>query len=166
MRRPTLFSLLLTSFSVLAGPVINEFMASNDSTYPDNCDFDDYSDWIELYNPDSSSVALTDYYLTDDLILPLKWKLPDGAAIPAHGYLMARAGGFNAGPGKPLFCGIGDRTIGNRTILLKYSPQRVNGLVIHRLVKTGPAPELPFCERCDFINSLRRAFCSAFFIWA
>ncbi len=83
-----------------AGPVINEFMASNDSIYPDNCDFDDYSDWIELYNPDSTNIPLTDYYLTDDLSLPLKWKIPDGASIPAHGYFMVRADGFNAGSGE------------------------------------------------------------------
>ena len=39
-----------------AEPVINEFMASNLSTYPDNCDFEDYSDWIELYTPASTNV--------------------------------------------------------------------------------------------------------------
>ncbi|MBN2685541.1 MAG: CotH kinase family protein, partial [Pontiellaceae bacterium] len=75
-------------------------MASNQSIYPDNCDFDDYSDWIELYNRSSNSVLLTDYYMTDDLALPLKWKIPDGASIPAHGYLMIRADGFNAAPGE------------------------------------------------------------------
>ncbi len=83
-----------------AGPVVNEFLASNQSIYPDNCDFDDYSDWIELYNPDSTNIPLTDCYLTDDLTLPLKWKIPDGAAISSHGYLMIRADGYNAAPGE------------------------------------------------------------------
>jgi hypothetical protein len=40
-----------------AQPVINEFMASNLSTHPDNSDFDDYSDWIELHNPDDAEVS-------------------------------------------------------------------------------------------------------------
>ncbi len=96
------FVFICIGFAVPAAaePVINEFMASNQSIYPDNCDFDDYSDWIEIYNPGSSSVALTDYYLTDDLTLPLKWRIPDGASIPAHGYMMVRADGYNAGPGE------------------------------------------------------------------
>ena len=30
--------------------VINEFLASNITIYPEMYDFDDYGDWIELYN--------------------------------------------------------------------------------------------------------------------
>jgi len=100
MRNLLLLILLASGTALASGPVINEFMASNDSFYPDNCDFDDYSDWIEIYNPDSFAVDLTDYYLTDDLTLPLKWKIPDGTSIPPHGYFMVRADGFNAGPGE------------------------------------------------------------------
>lgn len=96
----TVFCLSLVGASVLAQPVINEFMASNQTIYPDNRDFDDYSDWIELYNPTSTSIPLTDYYLTDDLELPLRWRFPEGASIPAGGFLMVRADGFNAGPGE------------------------------------------------------------------
>lgn len=88
-----------------ASPVINEFLASNQSIAPDNCDFDDYSDWIELYNPDAVDVLLTGYYLTDDPTLPLKWRIPDGAVIGAGGYLMVRADGFNAGPGETFLRG-------------------------------------------------------------
>ena len=83
---------------LVAAPVINEFMASNQSIYPDNCDFDDYSDWIELYNPAGTNIPLTDYYLTDDLTLPLKWKIPDGTVISANSYLMVRADGFKRPP--------------------------------------------------------------------
>lgn len=83
-----------------AEPVINEFMASNLSTYPDNCDFDDYSDWIELYNPASTNVSLNNYFMTDDLTQPFKWLIPSGAEITAHGYLMFRADGQDAAPGQ------------------------------------------------------------------
>ncbi len=100
--RLSIFSIvwLTVCSTVVAGPVVNEFMASNQSIYPDNCDFDDYSDWVELYNSDSTNVPLTDYYLTDDLTLPLKWRIPAGGVIPAHGYLMVRADGYDAGPGE------------------------------------------------------------------
>ena len=42
-----------------AQPVyINEFLASNVTTNPDIVDFDDYSDWIELFNAGDSDVDL------------------------------------------------------------------------------------------------------------
>ncbi|HLP77109.1 MAG TPA: lamin tail domain-containing protein, partial [Candidatus Paceibacterota bacterium] len=91
---------LVAILPVRSQPVINEFMASNLSTYPDNCDFDDYSDWIELHNPAGSSVALTNYYLTDNLAEPFKWLIPTNATIAANGYLMFRADGFDAAPGE------------------------------------------------------------------
>ncbi len=97
--------LLVVSGFAQAGPLINEFLASNQSIAPDNCDFDDYSDWIELHNPDSVDVLLTGYYLTDDPALPLKWRIPDGTMIGAGGYLMIRADGFNAGPGETFLRG-------------------------------------------------------------
>jgi hypothetical protein len=84
----------------VAAPQINEFMASNQSIYPDNCDFDDYSDWIELYNPAATNVPLENYYLTDDLDQPFKWAIPSGAEIEAGGYLMFRADGYDAAPGE------------------------------------------------------------------
>ena len=79
---------------------ITEFMASNDTVFPDNADFDDYSDWIELHNPGASPVSLDHYYLTDDLTAPSKWPFPSGSSIPAGGYLVVRADGFDAGPGE------------------------------------------------------------------
>lgn len=79
---------------------MNEFMASNVSVFPDNHDFDDYSDWVELKNTSDSKVDLTGYFLTDDLADPMKWAFPNGASIPRNGYLVVRADGMNAGPGE------------------------------------------------------------------
>ena len=90
----------MAALPVGAQPVINEFMAYNLSVAPDNCDFDDYSDWIELYNPATTNVSLTNYFLTDDLTQPFKWLIPTNAAIAANGYLMFRADGFDAAPGE------------------------------------------------------------------
>lgn len=60
---------------VPSGPlVINEFMADNDNTIPDNNG--NYKDWIEIYNNSSDSIFLGYYFLTDKATTPLKWRLP------------------------------------------------------------------------------------------
>ncbi|MFT5191521.1 MAG: hypothetical protein ACI957_004561, partial [Verrucomicrobiales bacterium] len=79
---------------------INEVVADNVTTSPDNADFDDYSDWIELHNPSNQSVDLDGFYLTDDPAQPFLWPVPSGATIPANGYLVIRADGFDAAPGE------------------------------------------------------------------
>ena len=45
---------------------INEFLAYNVSIDADIVDFDDYSDWIELYNDEGVEVDLGGYFITDD----------------------------------------------------------------------------------------------------
>ena len=44
--------------------VINEYSCSNISTLQDN--FNNYEDWIELYNKGNAAVSLAGYYLSDD----------------------------------------------------------------------------------------------------
>lgn len=80
--------------------LINEFMAFNVSTYPDMCDYDDFSSWIELANTSDSAISLSGYYLTDNFTTPTKWPLPSDAKIPAKGFLVIRADGADAKPGK------------------------------------------------------------------
>ena len=77
---------------------INEILAANNTIAPDNVDFDDYSDWIELHNVTASPIELSSYFLTDDLENPLKWRIPEGASIAANGYFVVRADGFDAAP--------------------------------------------------------------------
>ncbi|MFP4286249.1 MAG: leucine-rich repeat domain-containing protein [Candidatus Izemoplasmataceae bacterium] len=68
---------------------INEFSTSNGDTL---ADYDgDYSDWIELYNPNDEPVDLTGYFLSDDSDFPLKWQFPEGSIIQANGYLLVFA---------------------------------------------------------------------------
>ncbi len=52
---------------------INEFLASNVTIDADIVDFDDYSDWIELYNSEEFDVDIIGYYITDDLDDHYKW---------------------------------------------------------------------------------------------
>ncbi len=69
--------------------VINELMASNDTTAADPQG--DYDDWIELYNLSSGSVDLSGMYLSDDRDEPKKWEFPAGTTIAASGRLLVWA---------------------------------------------------------------------------
>ena len=73
--------------SFLSGDlVINEFMASNDTTQADQDG--DFDDWIELYNNTSASISLDGFYLSDDTDNLTKWAFPDGTSIGGNGYLI------------------------------------------------------------------------------
>ena len=55
---------------------INEIMASGSGT-----------DWIELYNDADHSLDLTGIGLSDNTNHPRRWQFPEGALIPAKGYV-------------------------------------------------------------------------------
>lgn len=59
---------------------INEMMSSNSFTIAD--EDGDFSDWIEIYNSESTSVDLSGYGLSDDLSTPYKWILPSLTIAP------------------------------------------------------------------------------------
>ena len=79
---------------------VNEFLASNLSTNQDMVDFGDFSDWIELYNDESVDINIGGYYLTDDFSDSTKWQIPQSAVIPAKGFYLIWADGYNDIPGK------------------------------------------------------------------
>ncbi|MCD6201128.1 MAG: CotH kinase family protein [Bacteroidales bacterium] len=72
------------------GVRINEMLASNQTVNMDS-DYYAFSDWIELYNPGSSTVALEGYYLSNEHDNTKKWAFPTTANIPARGYLLVWA---------------------------------------------------------------------------
>ncbi len=83
------------SYTVVSGggttPVlyINEFMASNATGITDS--LGGHPDWVEIYNPGSSSVDIGGMYTTDNFANPTQSQFPTGYAatvIPAHGYLV------------------------------------------------------------------------------
>ncbi len=79
---------------VTSGLVISEFQANNSGTL-DDADGQS-SDWIELYNGTAAPISLAGYALTDDALLPAKWKFaPTAPTIPAGGYLVVFASGKN-----------------------------------------------------------------------
>lgn len=63
--------------------IINEFMASNNSTLRD--EDGEFSDWLELHNPTSQPVPLSGYSLTDKADQPRQWALP-AETLPAGGF--------------------------------------------------------------------------------
>lgn len=78
-----------TNYRPLYHPVINEVMASNLSTVADN--YGEMDDWLEIYNPNSDTLDLKNYYLTDNLILPTRFRLAagnDSTKIPPYGFLL------------------------------------------------------------------------------
>jgi hypothetical protein len=72
---------------------INEIMSLNTSAYIDNQN--NYSDWIELYNTNSDSLLLSDYYLSDDREMLYKWQLPK-LNIEGMGFFNVYASGQNS----------------------------------------------------------------------
>jgi hypothetical protein len=69
---------------------INEWMADNVGAIPDPAD-NNYEDWFEIYNPGNTAVSLAGYYLTDTLTNKIKFEIPSGYFIPAHGHLLVWA---------------------------------------------------------------------------
>ena len=77
MMRPlaaTLTALFLLSVNSLSFPVLSEFMASNDTTLPD--EDGDFTDWIEVANMGSSAIDLAGYHLTDNQEELTRWTFP------------------------------------------------------------------------------------------
>ena len=84
--------LLLAALRLDAAPEIAEFMAENDGVLLDADGAS--SDWIEIGNPASTSADLTNWALTDDAAVPLKWRFPATTLAPG-GMLVVFASGKN-----------------------------------------------------------------------
>jgi len=86
-----IFLLLLSLFTFISGAraqsgvKINEVLADNLTIAGDDFTI---SDWVELYNPNSQAVDLSDASLSDSSSSSRKWIFPPGSSIPANGYLV------------------------------------------------------------------------------
>lgn len=109
--------------------VINEFMASNKTTIPD--DTGEYVDYIEIYN-NGSTTSLKDYYLTDNFSKPDKWAFPD-IVIPSQSYLLIWA---DSSPEKgPLHAAFGLSKNGEEVAIFK---KHLNNFTLIDSVSFGP----------------------------
>ena len=83
--------MLMFSINTQAQLYINEFMASNDVSFPGPQG--DYPDWIEIYNAGNEAVMLGGYYLSDKLDDPeamfmIPDTYPDSVTVAAGGYIL------------------------------------------------------------------------------
>lgn len=74
-RRPACSWRLVYVGQNVAPLVVNEFMASNSSIYPDEAG--EFEDWVEIYNPGDAPVPLKDFFLSDNEKQPAKWRMPN-----------------------------------------------------------------------------------------
>lgn len=82
---------LMAGAAVVGDIVINEFMASNDTTQADQDG--QYDDWIELYNKGVASVDISRYRLTDNKNKFNQFAFPAGTTIAPGQYLIVWADG-------------------------------------------------------------------------
>ncbi len=81
-------------------PIISEFMAANESELAD--EDGDFSDWIEIHNPESVPVSLAGYHLTDNASNLDKWTFP-AVTLEPGAYVVVFASGKNrTDPARPL----------------------------------------------------------------
>jgi len=66
--------------------VINEFMASNNSSETDPQG--QYDDWIEIYNHGSYAIDIGGMYMTDNFSAPTKWRIPPVTIISPGVYIL------------------------------------------------------------------------------
>ena len=76
------------SFEGICSPRVTELMADNESSIAD--EDGDFSDWIEIHNPDTTPADLSGWYLTDDDDDLTKWKFP-AVSIQPGGFLVVFA---------------------------------------------------------------------------
>ena len=74
----------------IPGVVINEALTHTDLPAVDA---------IELYNPTPSAVNIGGWFLTDDALVPWKFRIPDGTTIDTGAYLVFDESHFNPTPG-------------------------------------------------------------------
>ncbi len=95
-----LCALLFLSDSLAQGIVINEIMASNDTTLVD--DDGDSVDWLELFNSSAEPVNLSGYGLSDDPNQPFRWVFPPLELQPNDFLLVFASDKDRRDPTKPL----------------------------------------------------------------
>ena len=85
-------SIVIGVDAVTFAPKLTEFLANNNSGIED--EDGDNSDWVEIFNPNSFTLNLDGYYLTDIATQKTRWRIPS-VTVPAGGYLVIFASGKN-----------------------------------------------------------------------
>lgn len=83
---------LTSGASGFGAPIISEFMAANETRLAD--EDGEFSDWIEIHNPEGVAISLAGYHLTDNPADLRKWTFPS-TTLDAGAYLVVFASGKN-----------------------------------------------------------------------
>ncbi|UCH15085.1 MAG: lamin tail domain-containing protein, partial [Bacteroidales bacterium] len=81
------FTFLVLPFFSKSQVIINEIMAANATTLIET-DYYNFPDWIEIYNSGTTSVNLSDYYLSDDNDDLKQWRFPSATLNPGQYYIV------------------------------------------------------------------------------
>ncbi len=114
--------------------VINELMARNSLTLSDPQG--QFDDWVELLNITEDEVDVSGMFLSDNLLLPRKWRIPDGTVLPARSYLLVFCDEDGSDPGLHAnfkLSGSGEE------LLLVDTDERLNAVLDH--VEFSELPE-------------------------
>ncbi len=71
--------------------LINELMSANEGSVVDPNGA--HSDWIEIYNADSTAVDLSDIGVSDEWTEPFQWRFPAGSSLAAGAWMVLWMGG-------------------------------------------------------------------------
>src|ERR1043166_3015769 len=106
--------------------LINEVAANTTYSDPQQPQFDS-NDWIELYNASDADVTLgPGWYLSDDGAALIKWAIPAGTIVPAHGFVsFDEVTGFH----NPITSGFGLSADGEQ-VFLSYIAGTTNDRVV------------------------------------
>ena len=96
---PLICLVLSSTTGTFAAPLISEFMAANVSRLAD--EDGDFSDWIEVHNPDNVAVPLAGYHLTDDAANLDKWTFPAVNLNPGATLVVFASGKNRTAPSVP-----------------------------------------------------------------
>ena len=84
------YSIIPNSVAPTPGKLfINELLAINTLLQKD--EYSKNEDWLELYNTSSEILDLSNSYLSDTYLQPMKWKFPNGTKITPNGFLIVWA---------------------------------------------------------------------------
>ncbi|HSH17490.1 MAG TPA: lamin tail domain-containing protein, partial [Verrucomicrobiae bacterium] len=97
-------------------PVIAPILVNEVLTHTD----DPVKDAIELFNPTANDVDIGGWFLSDDFVNPLKYRIPNGTMIPALGYLVFDENDFNPDGTGPL--GFSFSSKGDEVVLFSGDP--------------------------------------------
>jgi hypothetical protein len=114
---------------------ISEFVAEDNFSLKDGDN--NSADWIELHNPNNTSVDMTGYALSDNLATPTQWMFPAGITIAPHGYLIVFADSANSSidSGGKLHANFGLDKSGGDSVILTTS----NGVAVVDVITNFPA---------------------------